>query len=211
MEFRCEMTPGFLDQVEPELRAAMLARFDQVVPANWARLRPLATVIRLAGLAATAAGVGLAGYGIAVTPDAACTRKALVAYHVAMVVYVLLGTVFWFMPRINVAWAAWARGVAGRRVPSLLAPLRRLAPYTVEYTVGGGWLEARAAKLRMRRRIRLQIVRAAMVTPRLACLYRGRRSTWLRRVVYLPDAEARRVLVEALRAADAEVTELAVP
>jgi uncharacterized membrane protein YidH (DUF202 family) len=209
IRYRCAITASFLDEVEPQLRAAMLSRHDRVVPERRARQRPLLAVLRLAGLGLTALGIGLAGYAIAFTPDAPCTRSTLVISHLAMVFFVIAGTVFWFMPPISARLGAWVRRVVERRAPQVLARLRTRAPYAVEYAIGRGRIEARAEELGLVRGTDLRTVGAAVVAPRVACLYRGRRSTWLRRVVYLPDADARRAVVEALRGAGCEVTEVA--
>jgi len=203
--WRCEITAAFLDAAEPELRAALLLRHDRLAAARDARNRRLLPPLRLLGLGCAGLGILLAGYAIAVIPDAPRTRPALVGYHLAMVFFVTAGVLFWFLPRVTEGLRAWARRAVEGRARKLLAPLRRRAPYLVEYALSGTRLEARAAKLKFRRDTELSACGAALVAPRLACLYRGRDSAWLRRVVYLPEAEARAALLEALRRAGVEV------
>lgn len=204
--YEVEITPAFLDAAEPRLHAALLFRLDQVLPARRERLKPFAAALRLAGLSLAALGIGLCGYAIVVTPDAACNRGLLLKYHLFMAAFVCGATVFWFLPRLTTALAAWVRGRTGQRARRLLAPLRRQAPYTVAYAIAGGRLEARAEKLRLVRATDLRRVGAAVVTPALACLYRDPRSVWLRRVVYFAGEGARDAVVEALRAAGSEVS-----
>lgn len=204
--YEVEITPAFLDVAEPRLHAALLFRLDQVLPARRERLKPFAAALRVAGLAVAALGIGLCGYAIVLKPDEPCNQRLLLTYHLFMAAFVCAATFFWFLPRITAGLAAWVRGRTGRRARTLLGPLRRRAPCTVAYAVAAGRVEARAERLRLVRATDLRRVGAAVVTPALACLYRGRRSLWLRRVVFFAGEGAREALVGALRAAGSEVS-----
>jgi len=208
--WRCEITTAFLDGAERDLRAALLRRHDRLAAGREARRRRLLPWLRALGLACAALGILLAGWAIVVTPDQPCTQARLWGYHLVLVFYVLAGTVLWFLPQVSEAMLVWARRAVAGRAPRLLAPLRKRAPYAVEYALSGERLETRAEKVGLRRSADLNGFGAALAAPSLACLYRGRQSAWLRRVVYFPDAGARAALVEALTRAGVEVSEVPV-
>ncbi|HEY6005935.1 MAG TPA: hypothetical protein VIV57_23850 [Anaeromyxobacter sp.] len=206
IRWRCEITEEVAARAGPQFEELFLWWDDRWREASRTRRRASLRALRWLGLSASLAGVGLTGFLIVVTPDAPCYRgHSALFYDATMPFFVVLATVFGFMPRITPALQAWSRRVGVRQARRLAVKTRRAAPYSVEYVLSDGRLEARVARPRLTSVTALRRVESAALAEDVACLYGGRFPHVVKRIAWLPDAGARVALREALRSAGASV------
>jgi hypothetical protein len=209
IRWRREITPEVAARAEAQLVALLEWWDDRWTEAARTRRRRPSSAIRWVGLSLSLAGIGLAGFGIVVTPDAPCYRgTSALFYDATMPFFVVLATIFGFMPRIAPALRAWSRRMAARQARRLAAKTRRSAPYSVEYVLASGRLTARVQKPRLTSDTELRRVESAALADDVACLYGGRFPRLVKRIVWLPDVDAREALREALRSHGASLHDL---
>lgn len=210
--FTCELTPERLDAGEQELAAALTLWTAR----NQEALRPwrqrFAPVLRTIGLTACAAGALVSGWAVTRYPldpcPAAAARSSEAFYQFMTPLFVVLGVLFWFMPRVNAAARAWALRAPGRTAPRALAPLRRQLPSQVTYRLTDRGIESDLTRPRRRSRTAFEKVRGAVAGRGTICLFAGPPLPRLLRLVWLPDDAARRAVLDALDAAKVPVLPL---
>lgn len=215
--FRCELRPDRLDRGERELAAALSLAALRTQEAMKARRERHEPRLRVLGLGMSALGAVGSGWSYAVMPLYACPAAAARSfgraafYQSVTVVFVLLGIVFWFLPRITAELRAWAPGAAARAAPRVLAPLRRQLPSEVTYELGDGAIRSTLARPPRTSRTVLAAVRLAVVGADTACLFGPPPFGRLVRLVWLPDDAARGAVVAALEDAQVPVVALERP
>lgn len=215
--FRCELTPDRLDRGERELAAALSLAALRTQEAMRARRERQEPRLRALGLVMSALGAVASGWSYVVMPLYACPAAAArsfgraVFYQSMTVAFVLLGIVFWFLPRITAELRAWAPGAAARAAPRVLAPLRRALPSDVTYELGDGAIRSTLARPPRTSRTVLAAVRLAFVGADTACLFGPPPFGRLLRLVWIPDDKARRAVVAALDGAGVAVVALERP
>lgn len=202
--FRCELTPDRLDRGERELAAALSLAAIHTQEAMRARRERREPRVRALGLVMCALGAVGAGWSYVMLPLYDCPAAAArfsgraLFYQSTTVAFVVLGVLFWFLPRIGAELRAWAPGAAARAAPRVLAPLRRQLPSEVSYELGDGAIRSTLARPPRTSRTLLGAVRVAIVGADTACLFGPPPFGRLVRLVWLPDDAARRAVVAAL-------------
>jgi hypothetical protein len=209
LHLRCDLTAERLDRAEPELAAALAWWTDRRQEALRARRERLEPRLRLVGVLLSSLGVLVAGAAIVTLPDAPFPGAgSLLFYDAAIAVFVVLGVIFWFLPRVTRGLRAWARGAVVRRALRLLASLRLHLPSAVEYELVAGRLESRLTRPPRSGATPLSAVHGALVGESLACLFGQPPLSRLLRVVWLGADQDCRALREALHQAGVAVFDL---
>lgn len=211
--FRCELTRERLDAGERELAAALSLAATRTQEALRGRRERLEPRLRALGLVTCTLGAVLSGWAVVMTPVSACpAAPSSGAFHqVSTPIFVVLGVVFWFLPRISAELRARAPGVAARMAPRALAPLRRRLPSEVTYRLADGAIHSTLARPRRDGRTALGAIRFAVVGNQTACLFGPPPFGRLRRLVWLPGDEERRAVLAALEQANVPVITLGEP
>jgi hypothetical protein len=205
--FRCELTRERLDAGERELALALAVAARRTQEALRPRRDRIEPRLRTFGVVVSALGAVGSGWVVAMSPAYRCpaARASDAFFQVATPLFVVLGVVFWFLPRVTGAIRAWAPDAAARAAPRILAPLRKRLPSEVTYRVAGGAIESRLSRPLRASRTALAAVRLAVVGSGTACLFGPPPFGRLLRLVWLPGEDERRAVVAALEAAGVPV------
>jgi hypothetical protein len=210
--FRCELTSDRLHAGERELAAALALAAVRTQEALRRRREKLEPRLRAFGLAACALGAALSGWAVVMTPARTCAaagaRGSGHFYQVTTPLFVALGVLFWFMPRVTAEIRAWAPRAAARAAPRLLAALRKGLPSEVTYSLDAEGVTSSLSRPRRTRRTPFRMVQTAVVGMHTACLFGRPPFGRLLRVVWLPGEDERRALLLALDAARIPVVRL---
>ncbi len=210
--FRCELTHNRLDVGERELAAALSLWTTRTQEALRSRRERLEPRLRVFGLVAAAFGALLSAWAVVMTPVNACpaaaARSSGTFFQLTTPLFVVLGILFWFLPRITAELRAWAPGAAARAAPRVLSPLRKRLPSEVSYELAVDGIESSLSRPRRTGRTAFGAVHGAVVGSRTACLFGRPPFGRLLRVVWLPGDDERRAVVAALEAAKVPVIPL---